>query len=371
MPTPEIDSRYMRLDVVRALTAMMVMAYHFVASDTWDMAPASAFFLNGYRGVLIFFVLSGFLVFRPFVAGRVATGGYVIRRVARVMPAYIIALVGITVISGEHTFTDHPAQFLLLLQNYDPALFQAFMPTAWTLVLEMTFYLVLPIVAVAFLPVVRGRLPRGLTLLVAIGVVSLMAHVSPASPETPGAGALSFPAMIWAFIPGMAMAMVTVERPDLARRLANGYVALLGALLMAIGWMVGETPLLYMVADVCLVLGIGLLIPWLTRPRTAPESRPIRHLAWFGVVVSYPFYLWHMSVMSSVTGAGIGGPLAFVITFGLVVLIGVASYRLVERPAMRWAHTGTVPWRRRPVTAEPAPAAATVLAPPTNEPQLA
>jgi peptidoglycan/LPS O-acetylase OafA/YrhL len=342
----------MRLDVVRALTAMMVMAHHFVTSGTWDMAPASAFFLNGYRGVLIFFVLSGFLVFRPFVAGSVATGAYVVRRVARVMPAYVVALVGITVLSGESTFTDHPAQFLLLLQNYDPVLFQTFIPTAWTLVLEMTFYLALPVVAIAFLPVVRGRLPRALALLFTLGVVSLLAHVSPASPDTPGVGVKSFPAMIWAFIPGMAIAMVTVERPDLAARLANRYIALVGAALVAIGWMVGETPLLYMAADICLVTGIGLLIPWLTRPRTAPESRPIRHLAWFGVVVSYPFYLWHVSVMHSVTGAGIVGPLAFAITFGLVVLIGVVSYRLVERPAMRWAHSGSVPWRRRPVAAD-------------------
>ncbi len=120
------------------------------------------------------------------------------------MPAYILALVGITLLSGERTFTDHPAQFLLLLQNYDPQLFQTFIPTSWTLVLEMTFYLVLPIVAIAFLPVVRGRLPRGLALLFVLGVVSLAIHVSPAALETPGSGAQSFPAMIWAFVPGMA-----------------------------------------------------------------------------------------------------------------------------------------------------------------------
>ena len=75
---------------------------------------------------------------------------------------YVLALVGITLLSGERTFADHPAQFLLLLQNYDPALFQTFVPTAWTLVLEMTFYLALPIVAVAFLPVVRADCAAGL-----------------------------------------------------------------------------------------------------------------------------------------------------------------------------------------------------------------
>jgi len=315
----------------------MVMAHHFVISGTWDMAPASAFFLNGYRGVLVFFVLSGFLVFRPFVAGPVGTGSYVVRRIARVMPAYVLALVGITLLSGERTFTDHPAQFLLLLQNYDPQLFQTFIPTSWTLVLEMTFYLVLPIVAMAFLPVVRGRLPG----------------------------------MLWAFVPGMAVALVTVERPDLAARLANGYVAIIGAALVSAGWMLGNTPVLFMTADVFLVLGISLLIPWLTRPRTTPESWPIRRLAWFGVVVSYPFYLWHMAVMHSVVGAGLVGPLAFAITFGLVVVIGVASYRLVERPAMRWAHTGSAPWRRRHAAADvPLPATSTG-APQITEPQLA
>ena len=349
----------------------MVMAHHFVISGTWDMAPASAFFLNGYRGVLVFFVLSGFLVFRPFVAGPVETGGYVVRRIARVMPAYILALVGVTLLSGERTFTDHPAQFLLLLQNYDPQLFQTFIPTSWTLVLEMTFYLVLPIVAMAFLPVVRGRLPRGLAMLLALGVVSLLVHVSPGAASAPGVGSQSLPGMLWAFVPGMAVALVTVERPDLAARLANGYVAIIGAALVSAGWMLGNTPVLFMTADVFLVLGISLLIPWLTRPRTTPESWPIRRLAWFGVVVSYPFYLWHMAVMHSVVGAGLVGPLAFAITFGLVVVIGVASYRLVERPAMRWAHTGSAPWRRRHAAADvPLPATSTG-APQITEPQLA
>ncbi len=91
----------------------------------------------------------------------------------------------------------------------------------------------------------------------------------------------------------------------------------------------------------------------MTRPRATDEPSTIRRLAWFGVVVSYPFYLWRMAVPDWVTEAGASGPLAFAIRFA--VGIGIVPFRLIESPpsAGRATHQlrpgshGRTPWRVR------------------------
>ena len=128
----------------------------------------------------------------------------------------------------------------------------------------------------------------------------------------------------------------------------------MAAALVAVGWMAGGSPQLDLAAESSLVLGIALLIPWLTRPRTAAEGGTVRRVAWFGVVVSYPFYLWHVAVMDAVVRNGLVGPLAFGVTFALATLVSVASYRAVELPAMRWARSPGRYARRLGHTALPA-----------------
>ena len=80
-----------------------------------------------------------------------------------------------------------------------------------------------------------------------------------------------------------------------------------------------------------------------------PERAALRRLAWFGVVVSYPFYLWHMAVLRAVTDVGLNGAVAVIATFLVATLIGVASFRLVEAPAMRWARSPALPSDARTV----------------------
>ena len=287
---------------MRALAAIAVMTFHFSSAGIWDAAPFSAVVEHGARGVFVFFVLSGFLVFRPFVEGPVDTGGYALKRVLRIMPAYIAALVLVTLLTGDPMLRQHPLEFLLLLQNYDLALFQHLVPTAWTLVLEMQFYLLLPMAALALIPVMRRWPALGAAVLVAVGLVSIVllmwAYVVP--PFEPAVIiSSSLPALLWAFIPGMLVAQVLVTNPAAAARLATDRVALLAGGLICLGWMSGGTYLLDVLAELGLAVGVALLIPWLVRPRTH-DVRPVRSLAWFGVVVSYPFYLWHRTVMDQV-----------------------------------------------------------------------
>ena len=97
---------------------------------------------------MLFFAFSGYLIYRPFVMGDVDLRRYAVHRLRRIVPAYLLALVGVTLLTGDRTFLEQPLTYLLFLQNYDLALWQGFLGVSWTLVLEVLFYLTLPVIAI-------------------------------------------------------------------------------------------------------------------------------------------------------------------------------------------------------------------------------
>src|SRR6266516_1997197 len=87
------------LDGLRAVAALAVLLTH-VAFQTGEVARAAggAVLARLDAGVAVFFVLSGFLLYRPYALAR-ASGTprpsirrYVLRRAARILPAYWLAL---------------------------------------------------------------------------------------------------------------------------------------------------------------------------------------------------------------------------------------------------------------------------------------
>ncbi len=107
-------------------------------------------------------------------------------------------------------------------------------------------------------------------------------------------------------------------------------------MLIAVGWTTTGSAGQEALAEIGLALGVSLLILWLIRPRTQ-ETRPVRTLAWFGLVASYPFYLWHRTVMEQVRPFDLPGPVTWIGVLLIATAIGVLSYRIVERPTMRLA----------------------------------
>ena len=340
--------RYERLDAVRGIAAILVMGYHLVATGGNSLWPLDGLFGHGYRGILVFFVLSGFLVARPFLKGPVAIDGYVVRRAARLFPAYIVALVGISLVLGSTQFTSHAAAYLLFLQNYDPHLLaNGPLAATWTLQLEVQFYLVLPVLAGAVVLLDRGRGQAWLIALCLIGLVSMAAHIGLSIGPDPDAAAitsLSLPAMLWAFLPGIAMAWVITHRPAGWRALASGPVVAIALVAIGLGWFGDlDTPLGLAGQDVLLATGIALLMPALVvgRPVTFAShfrvsAAPLASTtAAFGRTISYPFYLWHLAVILLVLRAGLRDWPAFVAVLLIATLVGLLSYRLVEDRGMR------------------------------------
>ena len=145
------------LDGLRGLAALGIVLLHVWMFDHGDAGrppkgPADLVIGELRLGVPLFFVLSGFLVFRPWAAaaldGRPAPrpGRYVLRRAARIVPAYWAALaaafVGLRVV-------DHPLLEATAKQDLDPPM--------WTLGVEVSFYAILPLVGWAATRIGRRR----------------------------------------------------------------------------------------------------------------------------------------------------------------------------------------------------------------------
>src|SRR4051812_8429119 len=90
-------SRSAPLDGLRALAALSVLAYHSLLATAGLGAASGAL----HFGVPVFFVLSGLLLYRPFVAARMDGAppprlrSYAVRRAARIVPAYWTALLAL------------------------------------------------------------------------------------------------------------------------------------------------------------------------------------------------------------------------------------------------------------------------------------
>ncbi len=138
---------------MRAIAAVGVVAFHVRQQGYGTFGPLSRFVAHLNAGVALFFLLSGFLLYRPFVLARtqgrtVATRSYLVRRFARIVPAYWLALAVLSVWPGLPGFYSGPwlasASFL---QIYSSAWSHSGLGVAWSLCTEVSFYLALPLYA--------------------------------------------------------------------------------------------------------------------------------------------------------------------------------------------------------------------------------
>ena len=155
------------VDGVRAAAALMVFAFHFLgaANPSWLHGELRRWVWQlGPQGVAMFFVLSGFLLYRPFATSTLldkpfrSVRSFYARRFVRIFPAYWLALgaaiaLGLSDIHNVSAF----AVAATLTQGYRRGSELIGLGVAWTLVVEVSFYLSLPLLARCL----RGLAGRG------------------------------------------------------------------------------------------------------------------------------------------------------------------------------------------------------------------
>lgn len=299
------SDRSVGLDAVRAVACAMVVLCHL------SVYGGDKQLVGLQNGVMLFFCLSGYLLYRPFVRGRVVLRDYVRNRAARIVPAYLVALIGVTALSGDRTFLAKPLTFLLLAQNYDPSTWQGFLGVSWTLVLEVQFYVTLPVLAL-----VVGRSALRLAVLGAASFIFVLGLAMQPWDVDPRLVTSTYPAMLWAFVPGMLLAL----RRDDDQRFASTWFLVAGVALLLVGTF---SP--WASVDVPSALGSLFVVAWTVTRR--PDLGRLAPLAAAGAAVTYSMYLWHVDVIRAIGG----GPTSVIAG----VAIAGAIYVLIERPILR------------------------------------
>ncbi|MBV8161733.1 MAG: acyltransferase [Acidimicrobiia bacterium] len=143
-------------DGLRALAAGSVFFFH-VATLTGLVARTGGgpYFFQLDVGVDVFFVLSGFLLYRPFARAHMdggddpQVGRYLKRRFLRIFPAYWVVLVAVLYVFHQATApgTTDGLIFLSLTQIYSKQRVLGGLVPAWTLATEISFYAFLPLYA--------------------------------------------------------------------------------------------------------------------------------------------------------------------------------------------------------------------------------
>lgn len=184
--------RVASLTGIRAVAALTVVGTH--AAYTTGKYTHGYWGLVGSRleiGVPIFFVLSGFLLFRPWVKAA-ATGGpapslsrYARHRVRRIMPAYLITVLFAYVLYHFREAGPNPGHtWLGLVRNltltqiycngYLGKYLHQGLTQMWSLAVEASFYVVLPLLAYLLLVLITRRQWRPKLVLAALAAMALI-----------------------------------------------------------------------------------------------------------------------------------------------------------------------------------------------------
>ena len=350
---PSGDQRFAGVDGLRGIAAVAVVLVH-VWMYTGALQPGRSAALDGVIGELrvglvFFFVLSGYLLCGPWVRAalddraRPDLSRYALHRVARVLPAYWVALLGAFVLL---TGTGHPREvdasalpvFAVFIQNQIGATAGMLNPPTWSLAVEVGFYLMLPAMGWVFTRPVANPRVRVLATCGLVMTAGLLWSTVGELEQWPRTAMTSPLTYLPAFACGVAARAlrhgVRLGRCGAAVLLLSGWT-----LVVANGvWHADGTGVLgHVLRDLPAAAGFAAIIAGATaRPRPLLDSRPLRALG----TVSYGVYLWHMPVLYWLRTRG-GFPMDPIAAFAIVLVpslaLGAISWAAIERPVLAWA----------------------------------
>jgi peptidoglycan/LPS O-acetylase OafA/YrhL len=364
-----LSSHFPLLDAFRGIAAISVFAYH---------APQIPGVFGKYLsqrttgwptlGATVFFLISGFLIYRPFVQARhdglpmPRLLPYAARRFFRIVPAYWVALpIVALVLSESYVFTPGGLlRYFGFLQVYSSHTEQQGIAQGWTIGVEVTFYIALALIAVVMArrPArsERNFLATELGMCAALFVGSIVWQIValaivPVTSAQIYASVLSLPGTFDWFALGMALAVLSVAVGD-----SRPPVVALIDRAPWLPWLIAAGINVIMVHQAS-IFTHGRTVPWvglhLLRGACAffillpaiwgvwnrgwvRKLLAFRPLAWGGKT-SYGFYLWHVMVLTELADAGLHGGWLFVAALAGSYVMGALSWYGIERHALRFA----------------------------------
>lgn len=375
---PPGNPRFPLVDGLRAFAALAVVVTHTAFLSGFNgRGLAGEITARLDVGVALFFVISGFLLYRPFVAARYEGRAapriplYFRRRAVRILPAYWVALTVLALWPGLQLVHGHLWWvYYGFLQDFRVLWMEGGLKVAWSLCVEVQFYLLLPVYAVLAARWLRGRpladqarVEYGALAL--LGALSLWVRTLTFADRTADTVSSTIGGTFLWFALGMVIAVASArhhrepvaQRPALMRVMAARpgaawvAAALLLLLVSQIGmptlnlneyddddWYFGH--LLYGAVAAAFALPAMLGEPVAGRRDVPARVLGWRPIAWLGLI-SYGIFLWHLPLCEKMlrvqTWTSHGSFVLFTLVVAVVAIAcAAASYYLVERPLLRF-----------------------------------
>lgn len=356
---PEVDGlRFVAISAVLLFHLNTAVWDYGVPPGTPRDGPLASLVAQGFYGVELFFVLSGFILGLPFA--RVAAGrsepvnlkAYYLRRLTRLEPPYVLALVGVflagLLIGRRRGLELWPSLLAGLVYQHNAIFGEANVinGVAWSLEVEVQFYVLMPLLARLFF--IRHQVARRGLLLgligasAAVGVFFVAGH-----PRLE----LSLAGHLHEFLAGLLLADVYVsdwkEAPATAPRwdlVALVGWALLPWLVKLGGWVGLALPFLVLVLYMAAFRG-----PIMRRVLSSPWLVTIGGMCYSIYLLHHPILMLLSARLAPLVPRGSFESRLFVYA-GLLVptlLVCAAFFVLVERPCMNpaWPRELASRWR--------------------------
>lgn len=306
----------------RGLAALLVMFAHFGPS----LGVSGPVGVAAFTGVDLFFVLSGYVFAKSLFEPIPSLRAYATRRVFRILPAYWFAVMLYAFLSWSKTQDPGPwLSHLFFLHLSDAKTAYALNPAFWSLVPEVEFYLLLPVLSL----LVQGCLARFIGLiLLSLLMRQVLAFL--ADRETAN---LAF--VLLHHIPGMLIEFLlgaAVWRLQRTHQWAHhSMLAMLGLgawLAVAFAFhAIGEPKMesAFGVGQVSLLAALCFAFALAGSNSRSVESAQLRGLLFSAGSLSYGVYLFHNASLAIT----LNPYAAFVIT----IVFSLFVFLIIERPA--------------------------------------
>ncbi|WP_328822252.1 acyltransferase family protein [Aquipseudomonas guryensis] len=345
----KVAGRLRPLDGLRGVAILLVIFYH-----AWDQLgvmpelPESLFPLSflwaGNTGVTLFFLLSGFLVSRPFFEGLQrgelpSFSKYALQRALRILPPYYV--VGLFGLLYTQQYDQWSSVLLIRATGYDLGYFST---VWWSLATEVQFYLLVPFL---FLTLCNLQRRKAMLLLCGVGLALYLLVISKWAAGRIGFELqyrliLSVIGQMPAFLVGMLLVLLLKHGH---RRLSVSMSTLiLSVLLLLLAWVLSPAaamqPQNYIWHAPWYVLPEALLwggITWVMLARKQPSFSLLdNRLTRFFGKISFSLYLVHMPIIQVLQEhAGFYASwLAAILAVLLSIALAQVLYWLIEKPSL-------------------------------------
>lgn len=335
-------SRDNNFDLIRLIAALEVAVHHIfrhlqikgnIMDDGGGMAVNFPF-----PGVIVFFVISGFLVSASLERNNVRN--YIINRVLRIVPALYIAFI-LTFVAlaffgyiNSDTFNSLPFWLwvigqLTLFQFYTPDLLRSYgvgcpNGSLWTIPVEFLFYLVLPII----IKLLKKRKNIGIVLIAVLSVVSNY-YLSKFGNDSVALKLLGVSVIPYLYL--FLIGSLLYYNWETVKRFFEGQAYIY--IIVYIVWTNCIAGPSYDITSVAvLIANILLCLLVISMAYTLPKIGKILH----GYDLSYGLYVYHMIVVNIFVHLRLCGNIGYaLISLCISVVLGCLSWQFIERNALK------------------------------------